>query len=117
VIAENPLVKSADNPSRLLVGILGDAEDRAKLAEIVKMDWGNERIALGAARPAGKGAGGQGAGGAARAVYMWVPQGVIESKLSAAVNKTLGDRVTSRNWATMLKLKEMTEEGGDGADR
>jgi hypothetical protein len=41
--------------------------------------------------------------------------GVIESKLSAAVNKALGEGVTSRNWATRLKLKKMTEEeGGQG---
>jgi uncharacterized protein (DUF1697 family) len=49
-------------------------------------------------------------GSAARALYMWIPQGVIESKLNAAVSKALGVGVTSRNWATMLKLKEMTEE-------
>jgi uncharacterized protein (DUF1697 family) len=96
VVAGSPLGKVADNPSRLLVGILGDPADREKLAEIASKDWGKERIAL----------------GAARAVYMWMPQGVIESKLNAAVSKAMGGRVTSRNWATMLKLKEMTEEGG-----
>ena len=42
-----------------------------------------------------KGLGGKGAGSAAHAVYMWVPQGV-----------------TSRNWATMLKLREMTKRKG-----
>jgi uncharacterized protein (DUF1697 family) len=95
VVAGNPLGKVADNPSRLLVGILGDPADRVKLAGIAKQDWGEERIEL----------------GAARSVYMWMPQGVIKSKLNAAVSKALGDGVTSRNWATMLKLKEMTEEG------
>jgi uncharacterized protein (DUF1697 family) len=95
VVAANPLGKVADNPSRLLVGILWDPVDREKLKEIAKKDWGKERIAL----------------GAARAVYMWMPQGVIASKLNAAVSKALGDRVTSRNWATMLKLKEMAEAG------
>ena len=67
--------------------------DRGKLAEISKKDWGGEKIAL----------------GAARAVYMWMPQGVIKSRLNAAVSKALGDGLTSRNWATMLKLKEMAE--------
>ena len=119
--AGNPLGKVADNPSRLLVGILGDPADREKLEEIARKDWGKERIALGAARSGAQGSGGKGkeragtggagAGGGARAVYMWMPQGVIESKLNAAVSRALGDRVTSRNWATMLKLKEMTEEG------
>jgi uncharacterized protein (DUF1697 family) len=102
VVTVNPLGKIANDPSRLLVGILGDAADREKLGAICGKDWGKERIALGAA----------GTGGAARAVYMWMPQGVVASRLNAAVSKALGDRVTSRNWATMLKLREMTGEGG-----
>ncbi len=95
VIEKNPLVKIADDPSRLLVGILGDAADREKLAEIVLKDWGDERISLGSS---------------ARAVYMWMPRGVIESKLNVAVNKALGNRVTARNWSTMVKLEEMTRQ-------
>jgi uncharacterized protein (DUF1697 family) len=69
VVAANPLGKVAGNPSRLLVGILGDAADREKLGVICGKDWGKERIAL-------------------------------------------GDKVTSRNWATMLKLRELAGEGG-----
>lgn len=111
VVAGNPLGEVADNPSRLLVGILGDPAYRARLAEIVKRDWGKERIALGVARSGAKSSAGKSAGGAARAVYMWLPEGVIKSKLNAAVAKALGDGVTSRNWATMLKLNEMTDEG------
>jgi uncharacterized protein (DUF1697 family) len=102
VVAENPLVKIADNPSRLMVGILADAEDREKLAEVVRKDWGREKIALGSAQSA------------ARAFYMWIPDGVIESRLNAAVSKALRDGVTARNWSTMLKLKEMTEAEGEG---
>ena len=107
VVAANPLLMAADNPSRLLVGILGDVSDRERLTEIVTTDWGQERIALGA-EPGGQG---PDRGSAARAVYMWMPDGVIESKLNAAVGKVLGDGVTARNWSTMLKLREMTEKG------
>lgn len=103
VVAANPMGKIADNPSRLLVGILGNLADLEKLAEIARKDWGKERIALGAATRA------RGSGGAARAVYMWMPQGVIQSKLNAAVSKALGGGVTARNWSTMVKLKDMTE--------
>jgi uncharacterized protein (DUF1697 family) len=131
VVAANPLTRIADNPSRLMVGILAEAADREKLADIAGKDWGNERIAWAAApvaRAAGakaagakaegakgtsdKGKGARSDGGAARAFYMWIPDGVIESKLNAAVSKVLRDGVTARNWSTMLKLKEMTEEGG-----
>lgn len=94
VVRRNPLLKLADNPSRLLVGIAENAEDLSRLGPVVEKDWGKEKLAPGTA-------------GAARAVYMWVPEGVIASKLSAAVNKALGEGATFRNWATMLKLNEM----------
>lgn len=107
IVEANPLAKIADNSSRLLVGILSDPADQVKLVEIAKQDWGNERIVLGAALPGGKASG---KGGVARAFYMWMPMGVIASKVNAAVGKALGDGITSRNWATMLKLKEMAEK-------
>gem|GEM_PF-7109399 len=47
-----------------------------KLADIARQDWGKERISL----------------GASRAVYMWMPRGVIESKLNAAVGISLQGR-------------------------
>jgi len=99
IVATNPLSDVAENPSRLLVGILNDPADGAKLGEIVAKDWGDERVVLGSLR----------AGGAARALYMWMPRGVIQGRLNAAVSKALKDGVTARNWSTMLKLKEMTE--------
>jgi uncharacterized protein (DUF1697 family) len=101
VVEANPLVEMADNASRLLVGILADPADKEKIVPVARQDWGKERIALAAAR-------GQETG-AARAVYMWMPNGVIESRLNQAVGKALGDGVTARNWATMLKLKKMAE--------
>ncbi len=79
---------------------------QAKLAEIVRQDWGQERIALTAAR----------SGGATRAVYMWMPEGVIGSKVNGAAGKALGEGITSRNWATILKLKEMVEKTGGQAE-
>jgi uncharacterized protein (DUF1697 family) len=96
VVAANPLLEIADNPSRLMVAILGEAADRAKLADVLKKDWAGERIAL----------------GPGRSFYMWAPQGVIESKLNAAVSKALRDGVTTRNWATVLKLNAMAGSPG-----
>ena len=40
----------------------------------------------------------------ARVAYLWCPDGVIASALAAAVDRALGDAVTSRNWTTMVKL-------------
>ena len=45
----------------------------------------------------------------ARVVYYWIPEGLMNSKLAAAVARTLGDAVTTRDWATLLKLHELTK--------
>jgi uncharacterized protein (DUF1697 family) len=98
VVKADPFGKVADNPSRYLVGILGRPSDREKLAEVTAKNWGEEKIAL------GKGA-------ASLALFMWIPSGVIESRLNTAVSKALKDGVTARNWSTMSKLRDMTEPG------
>jgi uncharacterized protein (DUF1697 family) len=101
IVKGNPLVDIADDHSRLLVGITQSAREVALLLPIAKQDWGPERLSL------GKGPGGRG-----RAIYTWIPAGVIASKLNAAVGKVLGDAVTSRNWATILKLRDVTDGHG-----
>ena len=90
VIEENPLLKFTDNPSRFLVALLKDPADRAKLVPLAKQDWGKDALGVGS-----------------RAAYLWCAEGVIASRLNEAVNRLLGDGVTSRNWATILKLREM----------
>jgi len=90
VIEENPLLKYADNHSRLLVALLRDPADRAKLSPLSKQDWGKDALGVGT-----------------RAAYLWCARGVIASKLNEAVNRLLGEGVTSRNWATILKLRDM----------
>jgi len=93
VIARNPLLSIADNPSRLIVAVLANPSDRSKLAPLEKRDWGRDALAVGP-----------------HAAYLWCVEGVIASTLNAAVNKALGEEVTSRNWATILKLQEMLEK-------
>ena len=87
VVAENPWRAAIDNPSRLLVAVLGDADGVARLEPLVRQDWGTSRLALGA-----------------HAAYVWCPDGVLESRLPEALGKVMGDAVTTRNWATMTKL-------------
>ncbi|MQY12430.1 hypothetical protein SRB5_25640 [Streptomyces sp. RB5] len=46
-----------------------------------------------------------------RVVYVWCPNGLGRSKLAANfANKKLGFTATARNWNTVLKLRELTEE-------
>jgi uncharacterized protein (DUF1697 family) len=89
-VAENPLLKIADNASRFLIAVLGDPADRAKLKPLLKENWGKEHLALGS-----------------RVAYLWCAEGILESKLAAAVSKALNNALTARNWATILKLHAM----------
>jgi uncharacterized protein (DUF1697 family) len=87
IVAENSLREAATDPSRLLVAILKTPGDRARLLPLAEQTWTPGLLALGA-----------------RSAYLWCPDGMLESTLAAAVTRALGDGVTTRNWATVLKL-------------
>jgi uncharacterized protein (DUF1697 family) len=87
IVAGNPLRELATDPARLLVSIVSRAYDRDAIAALCSEDWGREAVALGE-----------------RAVYVWSPDGVLESRALVALGKQLGDGMTSRNWSTILKL-------------
>jgi uncharacterized protein (DUF1697 family) len=91
-VADNPLLTIANDPSRLLVAVLGNPADRAKLEPLTKQDWAAEALALGT-----------------RVAYLWCADGILASKLAEAVGRVLGDAVTSRNWATVTKLHALAE--------
>ncbi|MCD2515193.1 DUF1697 domain-containing protein [Massilia sp. G4R7] len=90
IVAANPLLDVADNHSRLMVFVLGDPDQRGRLAALAEQDWGCEQLALGE-----------------RAAYVWCPEGVLDSAPALALGKQLGDGTTSRNWSTLMKLHAM----------
>lgn len=92
-VAENPLLQIADDPSRLLVAVLRQSADRKKLEPLVEQDWSLEVLALGQ-----------------RVAYLWCAEGILASRLAEAVGRTLGDSVTTRNWATILKLHALAQD-------
>jgi len=94
-VTENPLLGVAGDPSRLLVAFLRDPADRPKLEPLLEQDWGPEAVALGR-----------------RVAYLWCAEGILASRLAEAVNRLLGDAVTARNWATVLKLHALTQAQG-----
>jgi uncharacterized protein (DUF1697 family) len=94
-VTQNPLLGVADNPSRLLVAVLNKPTDRQKLEPLTRQDWAAEVLAVGA-----------------RVAYLWCPDGILESRLAEAVGRALGDGVTTRNWATMLKLHALAGDQG-----
>jgi len=91
-VADNPLGKVADDPSRLLLTVLRDPRDRVRLAPLARQDWTPEALAIGK-----------------RVAYIWCADGILASRLAAAIGRTLGDAATSRNWATMTKLRALVE--------
>lgn len=90
IIRKDPLNRVAKDHSRYLVGVLADPGDRPTLLPLAREDWTPEQLSLGP-----------------RVAYLWLPHGTIRSKVARAIERALGDRVTSRNWATMLKLQAL----------
>jgi uncharacterized protein (DUF1697 family) len=93
VVRENPLMDRVDNPSRLLVAFLASAADRERLAPIEAQEWGTDAFATGS-----------------HAAYLWCRGGILESALPEAVGRVLRGDVTTRNWATVLKLQALCVE-------
>jgi uncharacterized protein (DUF1697 family) len=88
IAAENTLAKARRDPSRLLVGFFGSAAALTNVRPLLEASWGRESVAVGS-----------------RAVYLWCADGIIESPLMQAFTRATGNSVTTRNWATVLKLQ------------
>lgn len=86
LMAQNTLVP-AEDATCLLALVLNNPLDARRLAPLLQQPWQPEALAVGA-----------------WAAYAWCPDGVLASKVVAALGLLLGDGVTSRNWATMQKL-------------
>lgn len=94
IVDGNPFAKIARDPARYLVGVLSDGAE-AKLAPLRKTDWSPDALAV-----------------RGRVAYLWCASGILESPLNLTVAKALGDAVTCRNWATILKLRALVSMSG-----
>ncbi|MFZ0427919.1 MAG: DUF1697 domain-containing protein [Acidobacteriota bacterium] len=92
-VAENTLRSIADNPSRLLVAFFAAAGDARRVEALTVQNWAPEVLAVGTS-----------------AAYLWCPDGVLASRLPAAVQRAATDAVTTRNWSTVMKLNVLSEE-------
>jgi uncharacterized protein (DUF1697 family) len=88
----NPLADTATEPSRLQVAFLADPADRKRLEPLLDEDWQPEALALGDG-----------------VAYLWCPAGILKGDLWEAVDRALGDAVTTRNWSTVKKLQALLE--------
>lgn len=96
IAAANPLRAIASDPSHLLVAFVEDTYALASLRDLATAIWAPEALAVGR-----------------HAAYLWCPGGVIASRVAEAVAGRLGERVTTRNDATVLKLDTLLRSLGD----
>lgn len=94
IVASNPLLDIAEDPSRLLVAFLATTGHRARLESLTREDWSPGALALGE-----------------RVAWLWCPDGILGSRLPDAIGRLLGDAVTTRNWSTVLKLEALASGG------
>lgn len=90
VVIEDPFDGIADNLSRHLMYAYYEARVAEQLKPLARADWNGERIHLGR-----------------QFAHVWLPNGIINSRLAKAIDRTVGDRVTARNRATMQKLNDL----------
>jgi uncharacterized protein (DUF1697 family) len=90
IVAENPLADRITDPSRCLVAFPSTAADLARTRPLEGVDHGPEGFAIGS-----------------RAAYLWCPGGILESRMLREFGRLIGIAVTTRNWATVLKLQAM----------
>ena len=93
VRSQNPLAALAKDPSRLLVAFTPDAKSLRSLETVGALVRAPERFHLGA-----------------QAAYLWCARGILESRAALALLGKSGQAVTTRNWATLLKLDEALRE-------
>lgn len=87
-IAQSHGIAEADDDSRLLVAISADAAALRAVADIAA--GSGERLAV-----------------TCDAAYLWCGNGILESKAAVVLLKQLGERGTTRNWATVQKLNAL----------
>ena len=88
IIDENPLLSGARDHSKQLVAFVAHAKLLTPLRPMLKETWTPDALAIGS-----------------RAAYLWCSAGILDSKVSQAFARKAGTSVTTRNWATVLKLQ------------
>ena len=94
IVVENPLASSVAAPSRMLVAFAADQASLARLADLSALVVAPEEFHLGK-----------------RAAYLHCPAGILQSRLGEALLGRAGLGVTTRNWATVLKLHALASKG------
>ncbi|NNE47812.1 MAG: DUF1697 domain-containing protein [Rhodothermales bacterium] len=93
VVAESEFVPPADHHSKFFVAFAQRKSQIQALSTLESLVKPPDRFLLGG-----------------QAAYMYCPGGILESKAGSALLGKIGRAVTSRNWATVLKLERLLHE-------
>jgi uncharacterized protein (DUF1697 family) len=90
--ADNPLAPLATDPARLLVAVPGERRVLADLASLAPLVAKPEQMHIGR-----------------QALYLWCPDGLLASRAASALLAKSAHALTTRNWATILKLDKLLQ--------
>jgi uncharacterized protein (DUF1697 family) len=88
IVDENPLLHLVDDPARHLLAFVTHPKHLEAVRPLLKESWTPDALGL-----------------TERAVYLWCATGILDSKFLQAFSRKAGATVTTRNWATVLKLQ------------
>jgi uncharacterized protein (DUF1697 family) len=94
IVEENPLLQVAHDPARHLVAFVTHPKHLDALRPLLEESWTPDALAL-----------------TGRAAYLWCATGILDSKFLQAFSRRAGATVTTRNWATVLKLQVAAKRG------
>ena len=89
----NPFPEAENDPKALHVGFLASAPKNPNLKALESLRKASEQFRL-----------------MDNVFYLYAPEGVGRSKLAANTERLLGVSMTDRNWRTVCKIMEMTQE-------
>ncbi|MEK8031177.1 DUF1697 domain-containing protein [Ideonella sp. DXS29W] len=92
LLCDNPLLDQASDHSRLLVIVWRHAHAREAVLAFARQDWSPDQCATGR-----------------HGAYLWCEQGILASRAAVALDKQLRDDVTTRNWATALRIATLLQ--------
>jgi uncharacterized protein (DUF1697 family) len=97
IVAGNELETFATDHSKLLVAVTNDGPSLGAVKAMAKAEWGAEKVHVGN-----------------HAAYVWCANGILESKAAVALLKNLGEKGTTRNWATFGKIHALMKSATGG---
>jgi len=93
IVNENPLLHAVTDHARHLVAFVAHPKYLEPLRPMLKQSWKPDALAI-----------------TERAAYLWCATGILDGKVNPAFNRKAGATVTTRNWATVLKLQAAAKE-------